>query len=458
MISIRIERILQGLVEDAWRAQRIPSMYAVVADLDRGPTWSCGLAQAPDFERPGDDTQFRIGSITKTLVALQLMKLQEQGRVSLDDCVTDYLPELPLGRRRLRDLLSHTGALREDPGGTWWERATGRRPEDVLTDAVLIDPPTRQYVYSNVGYAVLGDIVARVDGLSWMSSLHREILQPLKMGRTSGSPRSPHVRGWAVHPWSRAVLSEPWGDLDAMAPAGQLWSTADDLLRLAMAVAGRAPHVLSASSAEEMRTVHAVQDPITWDRGYGLGLEIWRTPTGVRVGNFGSIPGFRSAFWIDLDNRRSVVLLANTTADPDLHTLAFAMLDACGPAETQTQEGVRGTSSDTRVITGWWYAGPTHVLVEEVGENLLSVTFGASSPSRFRLENKRWLRKIGDSVIEELTCVAGPDQAPGTSVLRIGSRLLARTPYDSAASTSGGFDIGTWENVHLAHTLADGGQ
>jgi CubicO group peptidase (beta-lactamase class C family) len=124
------------------------------------------------------------------------------------------------------------------PGGCWprgWHRSrAGHRLPSVaaglVRDAELV---WWQYHYSNVGYALLGELVARLRGRPWYDVIAEELLAPLRMSRTTLRPQPPHATGFAVHPHADLPLPEPEHDAEAMAPASQLWTTITDLARWA---------------------------------------------------------------------------------------------------------------------------------------------------------------------------------------------------------------------------------
>uniref|UniRef100_UPI0004C6B9C3 4-alpha-glucanotransferase n=1 Tax=Streptomyces sp. NRRL WC-3725 TaxID=1463933 RepID=UPI0004C6B9C3 len=120
--------------------------------------------------------------------------------------------------------------------------------------------------------------------VSWEEALRREILEPLGMHRTTGGPVAPYAQGWAVHPWADVVVREPAEDLGLMAPAGQLWSTAADLLRFAafLAEQGQAleDHALWCALAEvHGPDWHSWPEPLRDPRSPGTG--------GIRGGHRG---------------------------------------------------------------------------------------------------------------------------------------------------------------------------
>src|SRR6195952_5686979 len=100
---------------------RPPSLVAGVV-RDGGLAWSAGRGDVAD---PHTDVQYRIGSISKTITAVAVMRLRDEGRLGLDDPLDRHVPGTPLGDRTVGQLLSHlAGATSESPGG-WWERVPG---------------------------------------------------------------------------------------------------------------------------------------------------------------------------------------------------------------------------------------------------------------------------------------------------------------------------------------------
>src|SRR3954469_25062083 len=146
------------------RDGRTPSLVAGVV-RDGGLAWSAGRGDVPE---PHTDVQYRLGSISKTVTAVVVMRLRDEGRLGLDDPLERHLPGTPLGERTVGQLLSHlAGASAESPGG-WWERAPGgslgpRGPGD----AVVVLGAGRRVHYSNLGFGLLGELAARMRGTSW---------------------------------------------------------------------------------------------------------------------------------------------------------------------------------------------------------------------------------------------------------------------------------------------------
>ena len=109
------------------REGRAPSLVAGVV-RDGGLAWSTGRGDVPE---PHTDVQYRLGSISKTVTAIAVMRLRDEGRLHLDDALDQHLPGTPFGDRTIGQLLSHlAGAAAESPGG-WWERTPGGSLDDL---------------------------------------------------------------------------------------------------------------------------------------------------------------------------------------------------------------------------------------------------------------------------------------------------------------------------------------
>jgi CubicO group peptidase (beta-lactamase class C family) len=121
----------------------------------------------------------------------------------------------------------------------------------------------------------------------------------------------PFARGYVVHPWHGTLREEPRHDALAMAPAGQLWSTAADMVKWAAFLADPAPSVLAPATLTEMCTPAMIIDPDAWTGGYGLGVQAWRRGERVYVGHTGSMPGYLAALLTHRPSRTGVVLFAN---------------------------------------------------------------------------------------------------------------------------------------------------
>lgn len=258
------------------------------------------------------DTLSRIGSVTKTVTAVLLLRLVEAGVVRLDDPVVQYLPEFEHVHGNwtravtLRQLASHTSGLpvegRDSLGAVGpfeqW-RANALRS---LARAHQVWRPGRRFRYSNLGTVALGLALERAAGEPYVNLVAERVLAPLGMHRTtffvpSGQRLAPNL-----------ALSEHGADghdgRGNRVPAGGLYSTVQDLGRLAAALYGDAPKGFL--SADSLRTLGT---PALADSRYGLGIRVGRLAGRRTLMHAGGIPGYRAALLVAPDEKMGVVVL-----------------------------------------------------------------------------------------------------------------------------------------------------
>ncbi|WP_149179479.1 serine hydrolase domain-containing protein [Streptomyces sp. TRM49041] len=443
------ERALLHRIAVGQSEGRAPSLVGAVARGGRVVwTGSCGDVGS------AVDTQYRVGSITKTFTAVLVMRLRDEGLLGLDDPLEMHLPGTGVGEATIAQLLGHTGGLAAESPGPWWERTPGSlRPElaDVLGERPLAHPRGRRHHYSNTGYTLLGSLVAAVRGVSWEEALSAEVLEPLGLSRTTARPVAPHADGWAVHPWADVLLPEPVEDLGLMAPAGQLWSTAADLCRFANFLAEGDERVLSAESVREMRT-HAVPPAAgDWDSGYGLGMQLMRQDGRTLVGHSGSLPGFVAGMWLSVDDDVAAVVLANATSGPQSAVLASDLVRIVAQAEPRMPAPWRplpAADPSLLALTGPWYWGTYAYalrVIEDGGVELQPLR-GAGRGSRFRARpDGTWVGLDAYYDGEVLRVVRRED---GTvSHLDLGSFVFTREPYEPGDAVPGGVDDAGWRGA-----------
>ena len=140
------------------------------------------------------------------------------------------------------------------------------------------------------------------------------------MTRTSYLPEEPYARGLSVHHLANTLTPEPLQDTGAMAPAGQLWSTVEDLATFAAFLSFGNPTVLADQTLTEMR--EAVPPALD----YGLGVRLLPYADGVLSGHTGSMPGFQATLFVDPLAHVGVVALTNATTGFSGSELALALL------------------------------------------------------------------------------------------------------------------------------------
>ncbi len=387
---------------------------------------------------PGVHGQYRIGSITKTLTAVLVMQARDAGLLSLDDPVGKHLGDGGYADLPLRQLLSHTSGMQSEPVGPWWERSRGgdfARLAEANDGSGRVARAGEYYHYSNLGYALLGEVLTRVTGRSWRTLVSQVLLGPLGMARTSYLPRPTAQPGWSVDHFTGVRTLEPLTDTGAMAPAGQLWSTVEDLMLWGQFLAGARPDLLDPSTLHEMST------PVT--DSYGLGLRLTTNAGGVLVGHSGSMPGFIASLFVDPGSGIGAAVLSNATTGIDPERLAIDLIDGDFiddvPAPWQPTLAV---PPELEGLPGLWFWGNTAIELRwhNEGLDLRALATPEREPWRFELVEGRLVGVAGYHRGETLHVHRRDDGTIGH--LECATFVYTRSPYDPEAPIPGGHPRG----------------
>jgi CubicO group peptidase (beta-lactamase class C family) len=371
----RYERAVRTVQRDG----RVPAISVALHRADREP-WTCTVGESGNPEHPlSADSRFRIGSVTKTFTAVLAMQARDDGLLDLDDPIGKYLDVPAHGDATIRRLLSHTAGFQREPHGDVWDTLVPPDTATMLADLERVErvlPNNRRFHYSNLGMAVLGELVARVRGMSWADAVRERIIEPLGLDATTpGAPAEAAV-GYLVDAYSDAVHAEPQLDMGGASAAAQLWSTAGDMARWAAFLASPeivdpGALVLKPASVDEMRWPLTTTDEQIWAAGFGLGLIL--APEGKRVmhvGHDGAMPGFLAGVY----GRRggagnpgalgAAVLGSSGTAgqvNELVHELLRLAVDL-DPADITPWRAGTPAPPDYRSILGpWWSEGFAYV-------------------------------------------------------------------------------------------------
>ncbi len=305
---------------------------------------------------PDADTVFRIASMTKSFTAAAVLALRDDGALGLDDPVAEYVPEVrdlspatadspPVSIRHL--LTMTAGFPTDDP---WGDRQQGTplgEFAEFLAGGVRFAwAPGTRFEYANLGYAILGRVIAAVSGTGYADFVRDRLLRPLGMTSTGFEAAefsaARLARGYrrGATGWEELV-PDPAG---AFAPMGGVFSTVSDLCRWVSGFAGAfppgaedagGPHPLRRASRREMQLPQVAMPPqrpsFPADSGagsYGFGLFVEDEPGHGRiVQHSGGYPGFGSHMRWQLASGTGVIVLANGTYAP-AHPLGSRMLNA----------------------------------------------------------------------------------------------------------------------------------
>lgn len=430
------ERRVGEIVARAQSTGRAPSLALAVV-RDRSLLHFTGAGQTPP---PDPKTQYRIGSITKTMTATMVMQLRDEGAFALDDLLYRHLPGTPVGAVTLRQLLGHVSGLQREPDGPWWERNAGVPVEKLLADLApekIAGPPWRAHHYSNLAYGLLGAMLEKVTGQPWQELVTARVLDPLGMKRTSYLPVEPYARGYVVHSLDGSLHEEPRHDAGAMAPAGQLWSTVTDLAKWAAFLADPAPAVLRRETLDEMCAPVAMHDE-DWTGAHGLGPELNRAGDRVYVGHGGSMPGYVSQILVHRRSRYGVVAFANSYGlrGTSLRAVALQALTTVletAPAPSVPWAPAPDPTGEVAELCGrWWWMGTEYEATAD-GDDLVCAPVGFSARPAMRFTREapdRWRGTSGMNTGEVLAVLR--DDAGRAAKLDIATFVFSRDPYDLA--------------------------
>lgn len=386
------------------------------------------------------ETIFHVASVSKQFTAFAIAALADQGLISLDEDVRTYIPEFPDFGETLtvRQLAHHTSGLRDQ-----WEllAMAGWRLDDVITKEHIFKmlkhqrelnfSPGEEYLYSNMGYSVLAEIVERVSGQSFQEWTHDNIFQPLGMNNTHFHEDHRHIvpnRAYSYSPdrengFRKSVLSY------ANVGATSLFTTVEDL---ALWIKNFDTHQIGNERIFNLMHERGVLnngDPI----GYAFALQIGRYRGVEVVGHGGADAGFRSYVGRFPEHNFAVIVLSNLSSMVP-QQIAYRIADVylenvLEPADIRPETSASGeqpagedkpTPEQLTQYTGRYYSDElgTYYTIEIRDEKLIAVHRRHSDielipviQDRFS-GNQWWFRTIefvrdGDEVVSGFRLTGG---------------------------------------------------
>lgn len=271
---------------------------------------------------PDDQTQYRIGSITKAFTAVMIMQLIEQGKLSLDTKLSKYFPDVANAESiTVGHLLGHRsglGSMTDDP--TYRDWFTDPKSREEMMEIIVRQPkvfePGEQQRYSNSNYVLLGYILEEATGKSYADLLQTQICEPVGLKRTTYMTAAGAERNVARSFRRTGNDWQPESQTDPSVPhaAGAMMSTASDLTRFADALFGG--KLISEESLDEM----------TPD-GLGMGNGLFAFPFGPKsvYGHNGGIDGFQSSLGFFPEDKVAVAMITNGIAH-DMNDIMIGVL------------------------------------------------------------------------------------------------------------------------------------
>lgn len=369
-VAARADKV-DDYVKGEMQRQRIPgASIAVIKDGKVIKAEGYGLANVELNVPARPETVYKIGSVSKQLIATGIMLLVQEGQLSLDDKISKFLDGTPDTWKEItvRHLLTHTsGIVREAPG---FDPLKIQNDADVIKTAYPLPlrfAPGEKWEYCNVGYFSLVEIIRRVSGKSWGDYLNERLFMPLEMNATRTTTMTEIVQNRANGYVWRAGKLDNAGILFALRPSGAFLSTVLDLAKLDAAF--YTDRILKPSTLSQMWMPVKLNNEAT--HPYGFGWELSSVGGHKLVHHGGSLPGFRAQFSRFVDDKLSVVVLTNgDNADPNLISLGIAALYIPGLIPERTVAKIDPQILDA--YTGQYQMNPSVVFtVTREGDKLL---------------------------------------------------------------------------------------
>ena len=319
-LSPQLRTSIDDIANQVLKTTGVPSAsIAIVQDGKIAYVQAYGAAKLDPHTPAKPQMRYSIGSISKQFTAAAILLLAEEGKLSLDDPVSKYVPGLTDGDQiTIRQLLSHTSGYQD-----FWPQdyvpplmlkpITAEQIMDRWAKIPLDFPPGTKWQYSNTNYVIAGVIVEKVSGMPLLQFLSQRVFTPLNMSSVADTnlnklpPTDPTgYFKYALGP-SHPAPKEGKGWMFA---AGELAMTAEDLAKWDIAMINQS--LLKPASYREMETEVLLKDGV--GTNYGLGVFV-RNTNGHRVlEHGGEVSGFVAENIVMPDDKIAIVVLTNQDA------------------------------------------------------------------------------------------------------------------------------------------------
>jgi CubicO group peptidase (beta-lactamase class C family) len=347
-------------------------------------------------------TKFRLGSVTKQFTAASILLLEERGKLKTDDLVKKYVPDAPAAWDKITifHLLTHTSGI---PNFTSFPDYASQEPFDTtpeklvarFRDKPLDFQPGEKFSYSNSGYVLLGYLVEKASGESYVKFLQENIFGPLGMkdsGYDSNSVVIPR-RAAGYAPSKDGPVNAGFVHMSVPFSAGALYSTTEDLLRWEQGLFGG--KVLTPASLSKMTT------PFKDD--YAFGLTVAMQDGHKRIQHNGGIEGFNTALAYYPDDKVTVAVLSNingTAPDAMYAKLAAVAFGAQVTLPSERKE-ITVAPKILELYVGTYEMAPKVNMMVTLDKGQLTTQMsGQGKVPLFAISETRFFTKLVDAEVE----------------------------------------------------------
>jgi CubicO group peptidase (beta-lactamase class C family) len=320
-IRFAIEAVSKSkLIEDVINAKAVRGFNGSVLVAQSGIVLAdatYGFANFEDTVRNSKEIPFQLASLSKTFTAIAIMKLAEEGKLSIDLTVKDYFPDFPYNGVTIRSLLSHRSGL---PYYEYTFDQKARKEKKYPTNQQLLDwfskaspspqrlnLPDHYFSYNNTNFAVLAAIVEKVSKLHFSQFLSQKIFKPLGMNNSYTSISLPDSlqRTYGYQNGKRI----PFDIYDNILGDKGIFSTTNDLLKWHEAL--KSEKIISKESLREVYTPRSFEHPGLRNYGYGFRLWVNDKQQTDYIYHTGWWKGYNCIMFFDLREDFVIILLSN---------------------------------------------------------------------------------------------------------------------------------------------------
>jgi CubicO group peptidase (beta-lactamase class C family) len=403
-VADKIQKLVRPLLDSG----SINALSLGFVDGDKVFVLNYGTLSTERPVAPDADTVYEIGSITKTFTATILADMVEHKEVALSDPVAKYLPasvkmpEYEGTPITLLDLATQSSGLPpmptnftpSDPTNPYKDYTPGLLYA-FLSGYKLTRKPGTLYEYSNLGVGLLGNALAHHAGMDYEALVRRRILVPLHM-RESGITLTPTMRAHLAPGHDADGDPAANWDLDALAGAGALRSTVNDMLRFLQANLGKG----AASLQPAMSLAQKPERPLSFPGRIGLAWHI--LPDGKTTWHNGGTGGYRTMLAFNREKQQGVVALCNTASE-SITPLGFALLRVLAGESPEPLKLPTVARLDAAILdryVGQYELAPGAVLtVTRKGDHLKAQLTGQGAYGIYPSSEKEFFYRVVDAQI-----------------------------------------------------------
>lgn len=381
---------------------QIPGLaWGIVVDKDLAFSQAFGVREVETNAPAAPDTVFRIASMSKSFVAMAILRLRDDKKLRLDDPVAKYIPELKRlvypttdsPELTIRHFLTMSPGFPED--NPWGDRQMGVSDHQLtrwLKGGIpFANAPGVTFEYSNYAYALLGRIVTRVSGMSFQRYITKNIFKPLGMNATTWDLKKvpPAQLAFAYRYQDGAFVHEPIVRDGAFAAMAGIFTTIPDFAKyMAFLLDAFPPRddvdkgPVNRSSVREMQqamrfeelVVRSAASDASWHAavGYGFGLAIWHDEhLGYGVAHGGGLPGYGSYFYLLPHHGVGLVAFTNKTYSRIgmMFPRALDALMATGGLQVRSVQPASALLGLREIVQNWFENGEEAALIACAADN-----------------------------------------------------------------------------------------